>query len=169
MTDLVSFNFYEIQNVTFGMSELMSMQNTVCSLESVQDRALKLSVLQENITGMGFSGCMRNLQFFFKLLDNFHKVLKGEEYYTLNFQNFKASFSRTNPQHHYSGSPPVQHTDDIFLILPKSEPKRIENYNIIHESTLEIQNFFSEKIFCLLWFCTQSRNTSFIFLSKHRH
>lgn len=65
------------------MSELMSMWNTVCSLESVQDKPLKLSVLQENITGMDFSGSMRNLQFFFKLLDNFRKVLKEEEYYTI--------------------------------------------------------------------------------------
>lgn len=144
MTDLVSFNFYEIQNVTFGVSELMSMQNTVSSLESIQVRALKLSVIQEQMTGMGFSGSTRNLQFFFKLLDNFRKVLKGEEYQTiqilitLNFQNFIASFSRTDLKNYYSGSPPLQHTDHLFLILPKAELKRIRNHNIIYESILEI-------------------------------
>lgn len=60
----------------------MSMWNTVSSLESVQDRELKSSVLQEKMTEIGFSGSRRNLQFFFKLLDNFQKVFKGVEYYT---------------------------------------------------------------------------------------
>lgn len=151
MTDLISFNFCEIQNVTFGLPELMPMQNTVSSLESVQDRALKLSVLQEQMTGMGFSGSIRNLKVW---LDNFQKVLKGEEYYTIRYllhSIFRISqqvFPEQIPRitvvvlHHFNTK--------VMSSLFYQKPKRIRNHNIICESTLEIPIFFYRDLPALL-------------------
>lgn len=146
MTDLVSFNFCEIQNVTFGMPVLVCVE--YCQFSGVSSgQGTQINCLTgKNDQNGFFRQYEKYLGFFFNCWITFEKSLKGKNSIQLRYlvRSIFRIFQQVFPysKNHYSGSPPLQHTDHIFLILPKAEPKRIMNLNIMYESALEIPNFF---------------------------